>query len=226
MVQSFIELSPEDRRCFEEKGYLVLPGVLSAEFCARAEKVIDKITRPLADTIINSSDIMFEDPLFLEFLDHPEVLLRVRSILGWNIWVNQYHLNVTRSTAVDQPLHKEGYVWHRDSARIYDDLGPDSPRVSIKVGFYLTDLMQEGGGQTYLIPTRVGAGSVIPEPREMPDDAVPLCVPPGSIVFFDNQMIHSAVSPNTSSIERRVFFVQYAYRWICPVNRPPTDVHD
>jgi ectoine hydroxylase-related dioxygenase (phytanoyl-CoA dioxygenase family) len=46
-----------------------------------------------------------------------------------------------------------------------------------------------------------------------PDGAIPVCVKPGTAVFFDRRLWHAA-STNWSDITRKVLFYGYGYRWI------------
>lgn len=45
------------------------------------------------------------------------------------------------------------------------------------------------------------------------EGAIPVCVKPGTAVFFDRRLWHAA-SPNWSDITRKVLFYGYGYRWI------------
>jgi ectoine hydroxylase-related dioxygenase (phytanoyl-CoA dioxygenase family) len=51
--------------------------------------------------------------------------------------------------------------------------------------------------------------------KQMPEGAVPVCVPAGSAVFFDRRLWHSG-SANYWTEPRRVLFYGYSYRWLRP----------
>jgi ectoine hydroxylase-related dioxygenase (phytanoyl-CoA dioxygenase family) len=54
----------------------------------------------------------------------------------------------------------------------------------------------------------------LPADRQgQPEGAIPVCVKPGTAVFFDRRLWHSA-SPNWSDVTRKVLFYGYGYRWI------------
>ena len=78
-----------------------------------------------------------------------------------------------------------------------------------------TDTSVAGRGNFWVIP-----GSHLRDTLERPADgtgqpegAVPVLAKPGTAVFFDRRLWHSA-SPNWSQITRKVLFYGYGYRWI------------
>jgi len=68
-----------------------------------------------------------------------------------------------------------------------------------------------------VIPGSHLTGEKLPPLDEIPDRAVPLCIPAGSVAFYDNRLVHSLTTPNRSSEPRMAVFIQYAYRWLFPV---------
>jgi hypothetical protein len=95
--------------------------------------------------------------------------------------------------------------------------GNPRPRVSLKVGFFLTDTRTPGCANFYIVP-----GSHLKNELEFPADGVSnpdgtleVRVAPGTAVFFDRRLYHAA-SPNHSDITRKVLFYGYGYRWLRP----------
>jgi ectoine hydroxylase-related dioxygenase (phytanoyl-CoA dioxygenase family) len=89
------------------------------------------------------------------------------------------------------------------------------PRLSLKVAYFLSDTSVEGRGNFWVVP-----GSHLKDTLEMPAGgtgqpagAQPVLARPGSAVFFDRRLWHSA-SPNWSDVTRKVLFYGYGYRWI------------
>jgi ectoine hydroxylase-related dioxygenase (phytanoyl-CoA dioxygenase family) len=90
------------------------------------------------------------------------------------------------------------------------------PRLSLKVGYFLTDLSTPGRGNFWIVP-----GSHRRDSLELPTDgasnppgAMPVCVPPGTAVLFDRRLWHAASPNTTDGSKRKVLFYGYGYRWI------------
>jgi ectoine hydroxylase-related dioxygenase (phytanoyl-CoA dioxygenase family) len=113
---------------------------------------------------------------------------------------------------------KKTLGWHQDSGRANTEMETHPrPRLSLKVGYFLTDMSEPGRGNFWVLP-----GSHLKDSIEKPengvddpDGAMPVCVRPGAAVFFDRRLWHAA-SPNHSEFTRKVLFYGYGYRWIRP----------
>jgi len=204
---------------FREHGYAVIPNAITPEHQAALICSLDSLTSDDPEKIHNVADIIGLRDEFLELVDLPTVLPLVRELLGNNIWVNHSHYNVNPpDSKVKTSKTMRGYGWHRDGGVINNDLPKPAPLLSIKVGFYLSDLSKPGRGQTYVLTGSHKTDERPPANEELPQSAIPVCVTPGSALLFDRRMIHSIRSANTSDITRKVVFLQYAYRWMCPVD--------
>lgn len=213
------QLTSEEKQQFEDLGYLAVPNALSSQQVSRLIAVMDELTRDEPGKIHNVADILGMNDEFLKLVDLPTVLPKVQKLLGENIWLNHSHFNINPPSAEKEIASiPNGYGWHRDGGTINVDVPPPAPLLSIKIGFYLTDLSEVGRGQTYLIKGSHRSGEKCPGPQEMPPSAFPLSVKPGTAVLYDRRSIHSIRSPNLSNITRRVIFIQYAFRWLCPVD--------
>ena len=99
-------------------------------------------------------------------------------------------MNVTPPLSAGEEPPKKRLGWHQDSGRLNADMETDPrPRISLKVGYFLTDTREMGRGNIYVMP-----GSHLQNRVEFPADgvsdpegAVPIRVPPGSAVFFDRR---------------------------------------
>ena len=123
----------------------------------------------------------------------------------------------------------EGWLeWHQDSGRVNIEMETHPrPRLSMKVAYFLTDVSEPGRGNFYIRPgSHLKSDMPVPEseigrdPREgtaddVPDDAMSVCVEPGTAVLFDRRLWHSR-SPNHSQMTRKALFYGYGYRWIRP----------
>lgn len=214
-------LTPEERQRFNQQGYLVVPDALDREMNARLVAAVDRVDareRTPAhgrDRLLSFSNILPEDKAFVELLDWPRVFPKVWGILGWNIYCYHTHLDVTprAESPPAQPV-----AWHQDSMRVNEEMEcHPRPRLSLKVGYYLTDVSGPDWGNTLLLP-----GSHVQDELDCPGDgvhspagAVPLRVPAGAALLLDRRLWHSR-SPNRGPHTRKVIWIGYAYRWLRP----------
>jgi ectoine hydroxylase-related dioxygenase (phytanoyl-CoA dioxygenase family) len=228
-------MTPEQRRSLEDNGFLVVPNALSPARLSALHSAIDRaIGVEGKGREHNRAAILGLDQAFLDLVDLETIFPKICQLLGWNIWVNHTHFNVNPP---DKPNQQFMYGWHRDGGAIHPDLGAQGLKaspVAIKVGFYLTDVDTPNRGQTYVVPGGHAAAPEDPQTATLlrrdgpwaraaiPPNAVKLNAKAGTAVIFHNRLIHSVRSPNTQGPERRALFVQWAYRWMQPVD--PMDV--
>jgi len=114
------------------------------------------------------------------------------------------------------PRDDKTFAWHQDSGRVNVEMeSHPRPRLSLKVAYFLSDTSVEGRGNFWVIP-----GSHLQDKIDrpvggagQPAGAVPVLAKPGTAVFFDRRLWHTA-SPNWSDVTRKVLFYGYGYRWI------------
>ena len=177
-------VTPEEVREFDELGCLVVEDALSTEKVARLVSALDNLTRHEPDRIHNTADILGLSDEFLDLIDLPTILPKIRLFLGDNIWVNHSHFNVNPPPTEPNENADIDYGWHRDGGAINEDVPPPAPLLSIKVGFYLSDLSEPGCGQTYIIGGSHKSGESLPDNHDLPPTAVPICVKPGYSRYF------------------------------------------
>ena len=218
-------LTKSERQAFERDGFLIVEGALDPE---RVEKLIEVVDRlhgegklsARGDTGIqqrtNTLNFAGMDPKFIDMVDYPRTFPKVWGALGWNIYLYHSHLAVSFPTEGKFESDRDTFRWHQDSGRLNGEMETDpAPRLSLKIGYFLTDLTRSGGGNFWVIPgshlkkrIQLPAGG-----RGQPDGAMPVLVAPGAAVIFDRRIWHAA-TPNHSSITRKVLFYGYGYRWI------------
>ena len=239
-------LSDDERLEFEENGFFIVEDALPPELVDNLIAVVDRLDAqyrapvgaqdmgPSPSSVINPnrppgkllgpherlnlSDFVGKDEIFLELLDWPKTFPKIWNLLGWNIQLYHSHLTVTPPSLPDETEVRKRFGWHQDSGRLNIELeGNPRPRVSLKVGFFLTDTRTRGCANFYIVP-----GSHLKNKLEYPADGVSnpdgtfeVRVPPGTAVFFDRRLWHAA-SPNHSDITRKVLFYGYGYRWLRP----------
>ncbi len=214
-------LTEEERRQFQQEGYLVVPEALDRSTNERLIAAVDRVdarertSGVPQDRLLSFANILPEDEAFLDLIDWPRIFPKVWGVLGWNIYVYHTHLDVTPRLL--QPPARP-VAWHQDSMRVNDEIEcHPRPRLSLKVGYYLTDVTGPDWGNTLLLP-----GSHLKDEMDCPDDgtasppgAVPLRVPAGSALLLDRRLWHSR-SPNFGPHTRKVIWIGYAYRWLRP----------
>lgn len=237
-------LTEDERLEFEKNGFFVVENAIPSQLVKDLTVVVDRLdaqyrgrevspgqkvpgtidpNRPPTELIgpydrLNLMDFVGKDEIFLDLLDWYKTFPKVWGLLGWNIQLYHSHMTVTPPGPPDEAGVKKRLGWHQDSARLNHELETTpQPRISLKVGFFLTDTTEEGRGNFYVLP-----GSQLQKTPDFPADdasdpeeALAVKVPPGSAVFFDRRLWHSA-SPNYSEIPRKVLFYGYSYRWLRP----------
>ncbi len=218
-------LTEDERLDFERNGFLIIPDALTPQMTSDIEALVDRIdaqhrseTEIDAHEWLHKLDFVGQDEVFLDLLNWHKTFPKVWGILGWNIQLYLTHMDVTPPPPPDAEQEKKRLGWHQDSGRLNSELETDPrPRVSVKIGYFLTDTTETGRGNFYVIP-----GSHLQNKLEFPPDdvsdpegATPVCVAPGTAVIFDRRIWHSR-SPNESDITRKVLFYGYSYRWLRP----------
>ncbi len=227
-------LTEEERNHFEEHGYLYVPNALSSDMVERLLSAVDAIYRDALATGKAKpgnhwgwSNFLGIDDMFLNLVDLPTTLPKVWGILGWNIYLYHAHMHVKPPTPSDAQDGDGWLEWHQDSGRVNIEMETHPrPRLSLKVAYFLTDVSEPGRGNFYIRPgshfsdVPLSESEISRDPREsptsgIPEDAIPVCVEPGTAVLFDRRLWHSR-SPNTSQMTRKALFYGYGYRWIRP----------
>ena len=215
-------LTSEEQKQFEQDGFFIVADAIPSELVADLTAVTDRIIEDHRQTAnlsphstINMLDFIGKDQVYLQLIDWHKTFPKVWGILGWNIKLYHSHLIVTPPQPDADPNRRLG--WHQDSGRLNIELeGNPRPRVSLKVGFFLSDTTRSDRGNFHVLPGAHRQNSLdLPTDGTNPVDAYPVCVPAGTAVFFDRRLWHAA-GINTSNVIRRVLFYGYSYRWLQP----------
>ncbi len=207
-------LTDEERKQFDDDGFFTVAGALDAATVealrAIADGYLDRLRAKGADehAYLNQHDLVGRDPLFLDLMTWPAVFHKVWQVLGWNIQLFHTQLLVTPTSPPALPPGPDG--WHQDNDRMNRELEVElMPRISMKVGYFLSDIPEPGMGNFCVIP-----GSHI---SRNPDEATGIQVTAhaGDAVVFDRRLWHSG-STNQSPVTRRMLFYGYSYRWLRP----------
>lgn len=214
-------LSDTERTFFETNGYLIVENAIDDKLSSRLLAAVDRVdarerSADLQGKLLSVPDIIQEDDAFVELSTQTTTFPKVWGILGWNIYLYHSHLDVTPTeNAIAQNW---SVAWHQDSMRVNDEIESNPrPRLSLKIGYYLSDVSQPGRGNTLVVPGSHLNNEIDCEAdgESNPAGAEPLCVPAGSAVLLDRRIWHSR-SANSSDIARKVVWLGYSYRWLRP----------
>ena len=213
-------LTDEERRTFDETGYLMVPDVLNAGQVAALTELSDAIhARRIAEGFDPTKGLFYPNfipdaPLFQDLVDYPRILPKVWGILGWNIYLYHAHLIITPPSG--EAESDKTFGWHQDSGRVNAEIeSHPRPRLSLKVAYFLSDTSVAGRGNFYVVPgSHLSDTQTRPEGGiGQPDGAIPVLAKPGTAVLFDRRLWHAG-SPNWSDVTRKVLFYGYGYRWL------------
>jgi ectoine hydroxylase len=214
-------LTDDDRATIERDGYLLLRGVLERPMVERLQAVSEREDGQYRQQsgvgphhVLNLHDLVARDELWLELVDLPTTFAKVWGVLGWNIQL--FHTQLIVTPPAPPGAARGAYGWHQDNNRMNLDLETNpQPRVSVKVGYFLTDLPNEGMGNLAVVPGSHLAARPDTASEEPPAGAIEIVADAGDAVLFDRRLWHAA-STNTSARTRVFVTFGYSYRWLRP----------
>ena len=144
----------------------------------------------------------------MDLVDWPRIFPKLWGILGWNVYVYHTHLDVTPPAA--QPPARP-VAWHQDSMRVNDEIEcHPRPRLSLKVGYYLTDVSGPDWGNTLLLP-----GSHLQDELDCPDDGAALRAALLTLLGSADLADKGWVTSQYDSIVRGRFLGRISSRYAC-----------
>jgi phytanoyl-CoA dioxygenase PhyH len=224
---NFTQLTSEQRRSFDQDGFLVVPNALPAETVRQLNEAGDRlaeaflkkpqiIDRPQYNHLDLRPGLLREEAL-LGLVTNASIAPLIVQLLGPNIHLHSTALIYKKPERADAPPFRRG--WHRD-IRMPRDLGHAVlPRVGIKICYCLTDFHQPESGMTLMArgshlrttPLVVPKDQVDPSDTEVCD----LRLNGGDALLFENRIFHTA-APNRSDRTSKVVIYGYSYRWMKP----------
>lgn len=218
-------LTADERARFESDGYLMLPRALADAKVAELLDVVDRHDAAYRREpgvgphhVLNLHDLVGRDDAFLELVDWPATFPKVWGVLGWNIQLFHTQGMVSPPSPRIPGLPKGRLAWHQDNNRMNRDIETPAPhpRVSLKLGYFLTDLPRAEMANFCLVP-----GSHRTQRLEFEGDGVTaqgelaVTARAGDAILFDRRLWHSG-SANFSDVTRKVLFYGYSHRWLRP----------
>ena len=220
-----LELRREE---FRENGFLVLPGVLSGEECAKYIDVLDRLDQTITQSArdrprqpgdrLELRGCVKKAPEFMELVDRADILTLLSFLLGYNIQLGNSHAFIRpgyERAAGESPQGLFG--WHRDLMRTATPVNGRYPHLATRVGYFFTPADEPTMGSLFVVPGshRTAGRPAWNRTTDQPYGMHELLVEAGSAVLFDNRLWHST-SPNYSSHARKNLYLEYAQRWLRP----------
>ena len=206
---------------FQENGFLVIEDVFKKD-------EVNNLLNASLENISNLNDheryrnILLKNKVFLSCIDKSIVLSYVLKIL------NHYNIQLLTSQLIYTPSHstKRALGWHRDGGISTPLCAYGYPAMQyIKVGVFLTDLLEEKMGNLLVIPkSHFLSKKSIQEKYIMnneikvdPKNYTSINVKSGSIVIFGQNLWH-ATDFNLSNKDRVILYFGYGYSQLRPID--------
>jgi phytanoyl-CoA dioxygenase PhyH len=230
--RSFRRLTDQQRATWEHDGYLVIPGVFTADEVDVLTGATDRlVTRrgggpSPGGEAFEMMNIVEEAPEFFELIDHPVLLGSAMDVMGAAI-----HLLVSTLT-YRPPAPHPAIRWHTDdpSPYFFPRINGQCPVWQLKCAVYLTDVDQPDMGNFVAAPGshRLGVPKVVGRSelaltkeryREIDriEEAVPgarqVLAHRGDVLIFHPALWHT-VARNTSDRTRKNIWYVYGPLWM------------
>jgi hypothetical protein len=214
-------LTEDERAEVERHGYLLIRGALDTPTVERlmASAMREDAgyrSQPDISThhVLNLHDLLSREETWLELVDLPTTFAKVWGLLGWHIQL--FHTQLIVTPPAPSGASPGAYGWHQDNNRMNLDLETTpQPRVSVKLGYFLTDLPHPGMGNLTVVPGSHFHARPAQSSDEPPEGAVEIVAEAGDAVLFDRRLWHAA-STNISERARVFVTYGYSYRWLRP----------
>jgi ectoine hydroxylase-related dioxygenase (phytanoyl-CoA dioxygenase family) len=217
------------KRTFDDRGYVIVRGALSAEHVASLLAVIDGHRaafeahphRSRVQDGLNIRPVADKHPAFRELVICPATFAAVAYLLGhWSIQLQQSNLIEAR------PSNERRLTgWHSDGGIPTLAVNGIRAFTSLKVGYFLTDHTETDSGALMVVPGSHRLQGPPPFEDTEPVGATQLELAPGDAVIFQQGVWHAA-APNYANRPRIALYYGYSYRVMRPVDyqHMPDDV--
>lgn len=238
-----MKLTPDQLRAYAQDGFLILPALFSPDEVSAMKDDLRRIqdidtdhlvrekTGGIAKTIyrVHEADGPTASAVFQAASRAPRLLEPAQQLLD-DSQLYVYHTKCNLKTAIDGSVwqwHQDYGTWRRDGV----------PAPGMTTALIMLDEPTEMGGCLYFIPGSHREGNhepifdestaykfwVVPKTQlleimERSSEPVPIVGPPGTVVFFDANILHAS-GHNLSRHDRWQIYVVYN-----PVSNRPTAV--
>ena len=148
-------LTKDQRKQWKTDGYLVLKGVLSPEEVQALLATVDEMDTEFrkgenvtADSLFDKRNVMEDNDIFVDLMDHPVTLPIVRELIGDYIQLSMSEVIIRPPNPKDQGyLHTDGGQAMR-TIRVSRSSSP----LQIKIHYFLTDIESPESGNFTVVP--------------------------------------------------------------------------
>lgn len=223
--------TPEQLAAFDRNGLLTMRGALSPEVRDRATKAAVRLLATdratgrdrSADGKDGFRGVVALDDAFLPLVANPSVLPTLVALLNPNIHLLSNNLISIPSIPDGQRTIRvpTRHGWHRDMSSTVADLGTKhTPRLAIKVAYFLTDPGPDAGFTMFVPGSHTRTGPVtVPRGNTDPPGAITPDLGPCDVALFENRTRHAG-GLTRSGRTRLAVMMQYGYRWLNQVDDP------
>ena len=199
---------PPEREALDQRGYLVLEGLLDRSSLARLSEVFEEACGSSAGSgkasgTRHAEDLRERAAELEEVLTHPRVLSGVDHILGEPFEVLVF--------GARDPLPGYGLQG------LHTDWMPRQPKepYAVATALWLLDDFTELNGATRVVPGSHLIPGMLPKNLRAPESVHPkqelVRAPAGAALLFNGHLVHGGTR-NDSKSSRRVFQIQYVLR--------------
>jgi hypothetical protein len=192
---------------FRERGFIVVPGALTAEQVASANRTLDQDLGRSPDAwlgfnedLVQTVDLIARTPDLDFVIENPRMLGFMRELIGEDITFEEFDVMIRQPTTLPQDFKG----WHRDLIRNYDrrmEIG------YISVIYYLTDVTEADHCFSIIPETHARLVDLRPEDVTRGSE-IDVHGPAGTAVVFHGRCIHSG-KLRIHSRQRRTLHVYY-----------------
>lgn len=233
-----MRLTADQRRRFEEVGYLFFPSLFSTDEVAVLREAALRIMQREGPEVVRGSNsdavhLVYgahrHDPTFRRLGRHPRVIRSAEQLLGKQVYIHQSRLNPKVA------FEGELWAWHQDFATWNDRDGLREPR-AMMVAVFLEDAT-ELNGPLMIIPGSHRHGLIHEAVDNREREGYTLFTitretiarlageagieaqigPAGSVLFCHSNIVHGS-STNITPWPRTIFYLNVA-----AVDNPPTN---
>jgi ectoine hydroxylase-related dioxygenase (phytanoyl-CoA dioxygenase family) len=198
-------MTPEEaKQQYDQQGYVLIRSALTPEELQRLRTAFDRAAEKKA-----LQDLLNQDDVFVDMVDHPVLLTVVRAVVGDDAQLRYAHGGIVR------PGDENGSGWHCDLSGMLGVYLPESV-IMTKLFTYLEDVPESGACLAFVPGShRYDLGHPLPDiaTHEAMPHHVKMVVRAGDAVLMNGYTWHARFH-NRSDRPRKVLEYSYIHSWM------------